>query len=112
MFRTFHFMGHETHIPLPPLPRSGQDYAALRQTGTPARRAQLELGLANGQARRLEAGFRGKTARGAGDLQLPKFARHEEHVRAVMAQGGFCAFSEHRLGGGAIAACLPLVWPR
>lgn len=105
-------MGQETHTTLPSPPRSGQDYAALRQTGTPALRAQVELGLPNGQARRLEAGFRAKAARGAGDLQLPKFARHDEHVRTVMAQGGFCAFSEHRLGGGAIAARLPLVWPR
>ena len=105
-------MGHETHAPLPPPPRSGQDYAALRQTGTSARRAQVELGLANGQARRLEAGFLANADMGVGDLQLQKFARHDEYVRAVMEQGGFCAFSEHRLGGGAIAACLPLVWPR
>ena len=105
-------MGHETHMTLPPLPRSGQDYAALRQTGTPARRAQVELGLPNGQARRLEAGFRARASRGAGDLQLPKFARHDGHVRAVMEQGGFCAFSERRIGGDKIAVCLPLVWPR
>lgn len=105
-------MGHETQMTARPLPRSGQDYAALRQTGTPAGRAQIELGLPNGQARRLEAGFRARAARGAGDLQLPKFARHDDHVRAVIEQGGFCAFSEHRLGADKVAICLPLVWPR
>ena len=104
-------MAHETHLTAVPPPRSGQDYTALRQTGTPAGRAQIELGLATSQARRLETGFRARTARGAGDLQLPKFARHDDHVRAVMEQGGFCVFSEHRLGADKVAVCLPLMWP-
>ena len=100
-------MRHETFS----RPASGQDYAALRQTGTSAARARVELGIAATQARRLEAGFRAKAARGEGDVQLPKFARHDEHVAAVTAQGGFCAFSERRMGRDGAAVCLPLVWP-
>lgn len=102
-------MGHETHARPA---RSGQDYAALRQTGTSPARAREELGLPVGQARRLEAGFKTKALRGQGDAQLPKFARHEAHVAAVMNEGGFCAFSERRLGKDGAAVCLPLTWPR
>ena len=35
----------------------------------------------------------------------------ERHAEAVMAQGGFCAFSERALGPGKWAVCLPLIWP-
>ncbi|MCA3550135.1 MAG: hypothetical protein IM647_07415 [Phenylobacterium sp.] len=35
----------------------------------------------------------------------------ERHAEAVMAEGGFCAFSEKPLGIGKWAVCLPLVWP-
>lgn len=62
-------------------------------------------------ARRLERVFLKAQARGAGDRQLPKFARHEAHVAAVMAQGGFCAFSERRIGRDGVAICLPLIRP-
>lgn len=64
-----------------------------------------------GAARRLERGFLRVQARGAGDRQLPKFARHEAHVAAVMAQGGFSAFSERRIGRDGVAICLPLIRP-
>jgi hypothetical protein len=107
MFHTFFSMGQEAQSP----PRSGQDYAALRQIGTPAGRAMTELGLGVRLARRMEASFRARTHRGGGDLQLPKFARHEEHVAAVLAEGGFCAFSERRVGRYGAVVCLPLVWP-
>jgi hypothetical protein len=107
MFHTFSTMGQEAQPP----PRSGQDYAALRQIGTPAGRAMTELGLELRQARRMEASFRAKTQRGGGDIQLPKFARHGEHVAAVLAEGGFCAFSERRVGRDGVAICLPLIWP-
>lgn len=70
-----------------------------------------ELQLEAGTARRLERVFRKVQARGAGDRQLPKFARHDAHVAAVLAQGGFCAFSERRIGRDGVAVCLPLVWP-
>ena len=88
-----------------------QDYAALRQTGTSPARARAELDLAPAAARRLERAFRARVARGDGDQQTPKFARHEAHVSAVMAQGGFCAFSERRLAGEGVCVCLPLLWP-
>ena len=92
-------------------PADGQDYAALRQSGTCPARARLQLRLGPAAGRRLERLFRSRTARGAGDSQLPKFARHEAHVAAVMAQGGFWAFSERRIGKDGVAVCLPLVAP-
>lgn len=89
----------------------GQDYAALRQSGTQAARAQMELGLAAGEAAGLERLLQLRTARGAGDKQLPKFARHDRHVAAVLAEGGFWALSERRIGKATIAICLPLIPP-
>ena len=75
-------------------------------------RAQVELGLQVGAARRMERAFRLKAASGAGDIQLPRFARHDAHVAAVMRQGGFCAFSERRVGRDGVAISLPLLWPK
>jgi hypothetical protein len=80
--------------------------------GTSPARATLELGLASASARRFERAFRAKVQRAEGDTQTPKFARHDAHVAAVMAEGGFCAFSERRLAGEGVGVCLPLVWPR
>jgi hypothetical protein len=71
----------------------------------------VELGLAADTAEGLERLLQVRTARGAGDRQLPKFARHDRHVAAVMAQGGFWAFSERRIGKHGMAVCLPLVPP-
>ena len=90
---------------------SGEVYAALRQSGTQVARARLELGLAAGEAAGLERLLQLRTARGAGDKQLPKFARHDRHVAAVLAEGGFWALSERRIGKSAIAICLPLIPP-
>jgi hypothetical protein len=87
----------------------GQDYAVLRQSGTQARRAQAELGLTPETGERLERLFRARAARG--DSQVPKFARHDRHVAAVMAQGGFWALSERRIGGDGIVVCLPMIPP-
>lgn len=94
-----------------PRPADGQDYAALRQTGTSPARAKLQLRLAQTDAERMERLFRARAARGVGDSQLPKFARHEAHVAAVMAQGGFWAFSERRIGKDLSVICFPLVGP-
>ncbi len=94
-----------------PRPADGQDYAALRQSGTSPLRARTQLGLEDWQARRFEKQFRARTARGGGDSQLPKFARHEAHVAAVLAAGGFWAFSERRIGRGGAAVCLPMIPP-
>jgi hypothetical protein len=90
---------------------SAQDYAALRQTGTQAARARVELGLAEDTAQGMERLLQVRTARGAGDRQLPKFARHDRHVASVMAAGGFWAFSERRIGKHMMAVCLPLIPP-
>jgi hypothetical protein len=87
----------------------GQDYAVLRQTGSSPRRARDQLQLAPVAAGRLEKVFSARAARGQGDPQLPKFARHDRHVAAVLAQGGFWALSERRVGGDGLVVCLPLV---
>ena len=86
-----------------------QDYAVLRQTGSSPRRARDQLQLEAVAAARLEALFRARMARPKGDDQLPRFARHDRHVAAVLAQGGFWAFSERRVAGDGIVVCLPLV---
>lgn len=86
-------------------------YEALRQTGTSPARARVLLGLRDADAGRLERVFHKRAARGAGDRQLPKFARHEAHVAACMAHGGFWAFSERRVGPGLYAVCLPMIAP-
>lgn len=96
---------------VPPQRVSAQDYVALRQTGTQAARARAELELSQAVAEGMEHLLQVRTARGAGDKQLPKFARHERHVAAVMAEGGFWAFSEKRLGKHGMAVCLPLIPP-
>ena len=92
-------------------PADGQDYAALRQSGTSPSRARTQLGLEAWQARRFERLLRSRTARGAGDSQLPKFARHEAHVAAALAAGGFWAFSERRFGRDGVAVCRPMIGP-
>lgn len=92
-------------------PADGQDYAALRQSGTSPARARAQLNLEESQARRFEKLFRSRTARGAGDTQLPKFARHDAHVAAVLEAGGFWAFSERRIGRDGAAVCLPMIAP-
>ena len=94
-----------------PRPGDIHDYAALRQSGTHPERVRTELELRPGQARRLERVFRARAARGEGDRQLPKFAHHDRHVRAVMAQGGFWSLSERRIGRDGMAVCLPLLPP-
>jgi hypothetical protein len=108
MFHTVRGMGYETQARPA---ATGQEYAALRQTGTSPTRARVELGIAPGLARRLETSFRVKSLKG-GDVQSPRFARHDEHVALVMAQGGFCAFSERRIGREGAVVCLPMRWPK
>jgi hypothetical protein len=94
-----------------PQPGDVHDYVALRQSGTHPERARIELNLRPGQARRLERVMRARALRGEGDRQLPKFAHHDRHVRAVMDQGGFWSFSERRIGRDRVAVCLPLLPP-
>ena len=104
MFYTVCVMEHET---LPRRPHA-QEYAVLRQIGTHPDRARVELGLDRAAAGRLEKVFRRRRPGGA---QLPKFARHDAHVAAVMAGGGFWSFSERALGKGLSTICLPLTPP-
>ena len=111
----FHTVDHMTQTPVSqtrtPRPGDIHDYAVLRQSGTHPERARIELNLRPGQARRLERVMRARATRGEGDRQLPKFAHHDRHVRAVMAQGGFWALSERRIGRDGVAVCLPLIPP-
>lgn len=86
-------------------------YAALRLGGAQAATARLQLGLSPRAGARLEAAFRRKSARGGGDAQLPRFARHEAHVAQVLREGGFPALTEARLGRDRVCVRLPLTFP-
>ena len=90
---------------------ASQDYAVLRQSGTQAARVRVQLRLSAPDAQRLEKLFQARNARGEGDRQLPRFAMHDRHVAAVLAQGGFWAFSERRLGKTTVVVCLPMIPP-
>jgi len=68
---------------------SGQAYAALRHGGASQARAQAELALSAEGAAELEARFR--VRRPGPDAMRPRFARHEAHVAAVLAEGGYPA---------------------
>ena len=95
-------------IPLP----SGQDYAALRMGGLTPEKARAQLGIGRYEGRRMERVLQARTQRGAGDGHLPRFARHEAHCAAVMAEGGFWALSERRIGKDQLVVCLPLIPPK
>lgn len=70
------------------IPFASASYAALRHEGLPPRRAQAELGLAEGRARNLERLFLARTGGGV-DPMKPRFALHDAHVCAVLAAGGY-----------------------
>ena len=63
-------------------------YAALRYEGIPPPRARAALGLAQDTAECLERLFQARPG-GGDDPMRPRFARHAEHVRAVVGQGGY-----------------------
>ncbi|HEY8003832.1 MAG TPA: hypothetical protein VIE16_06360 [Phenylobacterium sp.] len=63
-------------------------YAACRHGGAPPELAQVELDLPRETAQRLERLFLARPGRG-GDAMRPRFARHETHVAAVQARGGY-----------------------
>jgi hypothetical protein len=67
-------------------------YAALRQGGAPPAHASAQLGLGHRVGRELETWFR--TRRGG--VVRPCFARHDRHVAAVLAAGGFPVLPERR----------------
>ena len=63
-------------------------YAALRHGGEPVWRARVALGLADEAAARLERQFQ-RRRDGGPDPMRPRFARHAEHVAAVLGEGGY-----------------------
>lgn len=67
-------------------------YAALRQGGAPPAHASAQLGVGRRVGRELEAWFR--TRRGG--IVRPRFARHDRHVEAVLAEGGYPVLPERR----------------
>jgi hypothetical protein len=71
--------------------RIGRSYAALRWGGASRERARLELGLSPGRARQLEALFAVRHPGKDGSPMRPAFARHDAHVAAVVAAGGYPA---------------------
>lgn len=67
----------------------GLAYAALRRGGASQGRASAELGIGDDQAVWLEGVFRRAPAGRGMDAMRPRFARHEQHVAAAVAGGGF-----------------------
>ena len=68
----------------------GQRYFVLRHGGASAARAGAELRLPERLARSQEALFQvRRPGTSAGDAMRPRFARHERHVAAARAAGGF-----------------------
>lgn len=98
------------HLDLPG-PVSDQEYAALRQSGTQACKAQIQLQLDPRRAAQYERMLRVRTRCGTGDRQTPKFADNDQHLADVMAAGGFWSLSERTVAGGGIVVCLPMIAP-
>ncbi|WP_296600273.1 hypothetical protein [Phenylobacterium sp.] len=74
-------MAISSHLP--------SSYAALRYGGASSDRAQAELRIGPGHASKLEAIFRVARPGKAQDRIRPRFARHDLHVDAVCAAGGY-----------------------
>ena len=70
-------------------------YAASRHGGAPPDLVAVELALPARAAAELERLFQHRPGR-AGDAMKPRFARHAEHVAAVMAEGGYPALVRAR----------------
>jgi hypothetical protein len=68
-------------------------YAALRYEGVPPPRVRATLGLTPAIAADLERLFMGRPG-GGEDPMRPRFARHAEHVAAVMGEGGYPVMPE------------------
>ena len=87
-------------------------YAVLRRGGAPPGKARALMSLEGRAAERLEAHFRTRVATGGGEEAQPRFARHEAHVAAVLAAGGFPSLTELRGAGGGLRVGLPILWPQ
>jgi hypothetical protein len=74
---------------------AGASYAVCRQGGAPPDLARVELELPAEAAARLERLFRAQPG-GEGDAMRPRYARHEAHIKAVSAQGGYPVLVERR----------------
>lgn len=80
----------------PPLATlASASYAAFRHGGAPPDLVRVQLELPTETAERLERLFHVRPGGGA-DAMRPRFARHEAHVRAVMAHGGYPVLPERR----------------
>lgn len=69
----------------------GLAYAALRHGGASQGRARAELAIGDDQAVWLEGVFRRAPPGRGMDAMRPRFARHDQHVEAASAAGGFPA---------------------
>jgi len=68
-------------------------YAALRYGGASQTRAQAELSISVGEAHSLERAFKCVRPGKMLDRMRPRFARHDDHVAAVLAAGGYPAIA-------------------
>jgi hypothetical protein len=68
--------------------RSGASYFACRLGGAPPELTQTELGLTSEAVVCLERLFQARPGGGTEPMK-PRFARHGDHVAAVLAAGGF-----------------------
>ena len=80
----------------PSLSFASASYAACRYGGAPPELVQVELDLPPGAAARLEQLFRAARPGSPDDAMRPRYARHEAHVRAVSAEGGYPALTGRR----------------
>jgi hypothetical protein len=71
----------------------GQTYSVLRHGGASPERACTELSAPAAQAKALEALFRVRKPGLGADAMTPRYARHDAHVRAVRAAGGYPAIA-------------------
>ena len=79
----------------PSLSFASASYAACRYGGAPPDVVRVELDLPAEAAARLERLFRARPG-ASGDAMRPRYARHEAHVRAVSAEGGYPALTGRR----------------
>lgn len=100
----------QTRLPNPRAADAGA-YEAARKGGASPHVARTELNLSLEVGARFERIFRRRVMRGDGEGPLPRYARHGLHVAAVMAQGGYPALSERRMGKLGACVCLPLTRP-
>ena len=70
---------------------TGQSYSVLRHGGASPARALAELAVPFERELELEALFKVRRPGKGGDAMRPKFARHAQHVAAVVAAGGYPA---------------------